>query len=147
MIDLILKDSELRPEAFDWWGALPLPKIEAWEREQSVRVPPDLKRLWSTKGGGDLFDSETILQPFDAAEYDLIGPASVPFWQRGLSTHYCVFQTGLCNSVFRKSDGAIFALKSKANLSEMFQFSDLDYWYKQSLREAFAKGYDLPPVL
>jgi hypothetical protein len=144
MIDLLLRDSHLRPDIFLWSGPLPISEIEKWEREQSLSAPEDLKRLWSLKGGGDLFDTETILQPFGAPEHDLIGPASQPFWEKGLSTEYCVFHTGLNDSVFRKSDGALFTLKSDPG--GMSQFKDLDEWYRVAVREVYAKGYALAPL-
>ena len=60
MIDLILRDSDLRPDLFGWRGGIPPSEIEKWEREQSLRVPDDLRELWAIKGEGDLFESETI---------------------------------------------------------------------------------------
>jgi len=68
MIDLILHDSAARPGVFFWFGALPTSQTKDWERENSICVPADLKTLWSLKGGGDLFESETILQPFGSAD-------------------------------------------------------------------------------
>ena len=42
MIEQILIDSDLNPDVFSWWGPLPLPTIEVWEREQSLCLPVDL---------------------------------------------------------------------------------------------------------
>jgi len=141
MIDAMLKDSVLRPHLFIWRGALPMPAIESWEREQSLCAPSDLKQLWNAKGGGDIFESETILQPFGAPDYDLIGSVSRVFWARGLSTTYCVFHTGLWDSIFRKSDGALFSIMSK-DLTQLSMWQDLDDWYG-SLRQEYAERYDL----
>ncbi len=144
MIDLLLRDSQLHPKAFAWWGSLPTSSITEWERSRSLRVPGDLKHLWTLKGGGDLFDdSETILQPFGAKEYDLIGSVSSVFWERGLSKEYCVFHTGLVDSVFRKSDGAIYVLTSPDDLRQMSHFQDLDGWYASSIRPTYVEGYRL----
>jgi hypothetical protein len=145
MIDSILRDSELRPDLFFWWGELSLPAVEDWENEQAIHVPSDLKNLWSTKGGVDIFESESILQPFGAADYDLIGCVSETFWRKGLAPEYVVFHIGLGTSVFRKSDGAIFYLDS-ADMSQMSPSRDLDEWYRNKLRLEFADRYGLAPL-
>ncbi len=144
MIDVLLRDSQACPKAFMWRGPLPISSIAEWEHAQSLRAPRDLERLWALRGGCDLFDdSETILQPFGAQEYDLIGPVSSAFWQRGLSSEYCVFHVGLVDSVFRKSNGVIYALTSRTDLSQMSECGDLDEWYSKVIRPTYAEGYRL----
>jgi hypothetical protein len=143
VIDLILKDSMLRPNLFIWRGPLPITDLEEWALQRSVNVPADLVQLWSVKGGGDLFETESILQPFGAPEYDQIDSVSETFWKRGLSPDYFVFHTGLWDSVFRKSDGAVFSLRSR-DLTQMLPFRDLNDWYSQNLRQPFAEKYGIP---
>src|SRR5579859_5466459 len=128
MIDLILHDSAARPDLFSWWGPLPTSQIQLWERENSIHVPTDLKTLWSLKGGGDLFESESILQPFGAAEYDLIYPVTQVYRERGLSPEFRVFQKGVVESVFRISDGALFSLVNTDENFAMIRHADLDQW-------------------
>jgi len=143
MIDVILRDSDLHPGVFFWSGSLSASAIKEWERTQLLSAPEDLKQLWSLKGGGDLFESETILQPFGAKEeYDLIEPVSTVRWERGLSRDFCVFHTGLVDSVFRKSDGAIFSLPTD-DPTQMIPFRDLDDWYVNALRSEYAERYGL----
>ena len=146
MIDLILHDSAARPGVFFWFGALPASQIEDWERENSICVPADLKTLWSLKGGGDLFESETILQPFGSAEYDLIDPVTQVYRERGLSDEFRMFQTGCVESVFRISDGALFSLVNPDENCQMIQHADLEQWYKSTIRKLFAGKYDLPAL-
>jgi hypothetical protein len=142
VIDRILHDSQVHPSLFFWRGLLSISAIEDWERKEALIAPRDLRQLWSLKGGGDLFESETILQPFGADEYDLIESVSSVSWGKGLSTDYCVFHTGIVESVFRKSDGALFSLGS-ADLNELTQFRDLDEWYLKTLRTVYAERYGL----
>jgi len=144
MIDLILRDSKLYPKVFVWWGPLPVTSIADWERAQSLCAPEDLKRLWALKGGADLFDdSETLLQPLGAQEFDLVGPVSEVFWKRGLSTDCYVFHTGRIDCVFRKLDGALYALTSQNDLTQMSQLKDLDEWYSRIVRPTYEEGYGL----
>jgi hypothetical protein len=102
-----------------------------------------LKDLWSSKGGVDLFDADTILQPFGAKEeYDLIEPVSTVRWGRGLRSDLCVFHVGVVDSVLRKSGGAIFSLPTDDPI-EMIPFRDLDEWYVNTVRSVYAEIYDL----
>jgi hypothetical protein len=105
-----------------------------------------LKDLWSSKGG-EFFDVETILQPFGAKEeYDLIEPVSTVRWERGLSRDFCVFHTGFVDSVFRKSDGAIFSLPTD-DLTQMIPFKDLNEWYVNTVRSVYEEGYGLEALV
>jgi hypothetical protein len=145
MIDTILRDASEYPRCFFWFGPLQAAEIEHWEKHQAISIPPDLKELWALKGGVDIFESETILQPFGAEEYDLIEPVSSVRWGRGLDPDYFVFQIGSVNSVFRKSDGGIFAGSSE-DLAGMTSFRDLDDWYVNTIRSDFAERYGLKPL-
>jgi hypothetical protein len=143
MFDLILQDSLSNPGVFWWRGSpLSLDAIREWEAQGSLTVPEDLRQLWSLKGGADFFESETILQPFGGEEYDRIIPASTVRWERGLDKNFCVLTTGCFETVFRKSDGAIFALDSDTVISTK-QFRDLDEWYRNAVRPQFADKYGL----
>src|SRR2546430_10857309 len=142
MINLLLHDSDAHPELFMWSGPLSTSAVDAWQEQNALHVPADLRLLWTMKGGGGLFESETILQPFGAEEYELIGPVTQVFVRKGLNNEFCVFQTGLIESVFRKSDGAIFS-KNSSDPSQMLPYRDLDEWYANTLRAAFAESYGL----
>jgi hypothetical protein len=143
MISLILKDSDVRPDLFDWRGGLSISEIEKWEREQSVSVPEDLKQLWNIKGGGDLFETETILQSSGPDEDDLVLPTSKWFWGKGLDSDCYVFHEGLYISTFRRSDDLLRSLNT-SNFSEVGTFRTLDDWYL-SLRAEYGERYGLPP--
>ncbi len=59
----ILKDAELRPELFSWFGAIDRKEIDEWLHSNSLMAPEDLKEFWSETGGGDIYESETIFRP------------------------------------------------------------------------------------
>src|SRR5260370_39203062 len=104
MIDLILGDAAMYPRLFWWMPPLSISAIEDGEREHSLLAPGDLKDLWSSRGGVDLFEADTILQPVGAKEdYDLMEPVSAALWERGLSRDVYVFHAGSVDSVFRES--------------------------------------------
>jgi hypothetical protein len=90
-------------------------------------VPGDIK-LWHIKGGGDLFESETIFQLSGTTEDDLVLPRSKWFWQKGLDPGFYVFHEGLFISGFRKSDQSLCFLKH-ADFSQVGTFQTLNDWY------------------
>ena len=144
MITQITEDSNLRPGLFFWRGAVPLSEIEKWEREQLASVPVDIKQLWNTRGGGDLFESETILQPSGPDEDDLVLPRSKWFWGKGLDSDCYVFHEGLYVSTFRRSGDLLCSLNS-SDFSEVGTFRTLDDWYL-SLRAEYGDRYGLTPL-
>ena len=142
MINLILEDFYLRPDLFQWHGKLPVIAIENWQRDHSLSVPKDLKLLWSTVGGGDIFESETILQPQDARDDDLIIPMSNMLRTKGLDQQYYVFHVGLGVSVFGKTDTKLHLLNS-VDLSLAGSFDDFNEWYIGTLRLEYGERYGL----
>jgi hypothetical protein len=144
MIDLIIEDSNLHPDLFVWRGGVPLSEIEEWEHKQSVSVPDDLKALWSTKGGGDVFETEAILQPARSDESDLVLPRSEWFWAKGLDSDCYVFHEGLYISIFRGADDVLRSLNS-SNFREVGTFQTLDEWYLL-LRAEYGDRYGLPTL-
>lgn len=142
MINTILKDSTEHPELFHWFGALNITEIERWERDFSVSIPEDLKLLWNRTGGGDLFESETILQPFGVRDDDLVCRVSEMFWKKGLPQDHYIFHKGMCLSTFSKSGKSLTAWK-EPDIIAFADFPDLDNWYSGLLRSEYAQRYGL----
>ena len=64
MLGRLLTDAQLKPHLLTWNGAINAPQQDDWGRENDSSLPPDLRVLWSATGGGDIFESETLLGPF-----------------------------------------------------------------------------------
>ena len=45
-------------------GSIPKERLDEWLRQRDLEVPSELAELWQETGGGNLFESETILGPF-----------------------------------------------------------------------------------
>lgn len=120
-------------------------EIEEWEREQAVTIAEDLKQLWNLKGGGELFESETILHPVIGAEDDLVLPRSKWLWGKGLDSEYYVFHEGLYVSVFRNSDKSLRSLNTR-NFGQVGIFQTMDEWYLRTLRAEYGDRYGLPRI-
>ena len=68
----ILKDSEERPELFDWFGAIDLSMIESWALGLNLVVPRDLLDLWSQTGGGRLLRIRDYIPTNDSSKCDAL---------------------------------------------------------------------------
>jgi len=136
---LLLEDLRRRPDLFLWNGPISTSAIRKWEQEQSLCVPAPLVGLWTTQGGGDLFETETVLQPVGSQDSNLIEPVSRVYWSRGMNPEYYVFHTGVWCSMFRKMDGVMFCSKSP-DFSRMVRLDDLNEWYGL-LRAEYAERY------
>ena len=60
---VLLEDSERVPDVFLGFGAIPQSELSDWLKRHSLVLPSDLVELWQLTGGGDVFESETILRP------------------------------------------------------------------------------------
>jgi len=138
------EDVSLRPELFRWNGPIPQENLERWLADRSFRVPHDLKLFWQETGGGELFESETILSPSDAAEPgDDIECVNRLHWARGLSPAYLIFAIGSFGlSAIRLVDQS-YALIDEDTYAEVGEFSDLTEWYSSTIRSEYAQRYAL----
>jgi len=59
---ILLRDTQKTPRMFSLFGAIPLTEIQDWLRRTGVVLPSDVIEVWQETGGGDVFESETILR-------------------------------------------------------------------------------------
>ena len=145
MIRLLESDQRLRPELFVWNGPIPKERLEVWLRERKLQVPADLVSLWVEKGGGDLFESETILGPFGRADMgDDVDGVNRMFRSRGLDPSYLLIHVGVTLTAIRLRDQAWVTLQP-TTYEETGEFDSMEEWYRSVLRIEFAQRYGLPP--
>jgi|SRR5215467_1116547 len=147
----IFKDASARPELFYWFGAIAHDEIESWLKLSGLTVPDGVRELWTVTGGGDLFDEgETIFRPTAVpssephfiASSDFVDPVNEHCIKSGMSKNHFAFHDGSFFSAIRLTDQRIVTLDEK--WQETRVFSDLDDWYRLTLREAYADVYDFP---
>jgi len=109
--------------------------------QRKISLPDDLVDLWHELGGGDLFESETILSPFGSSALgdDIQGVNELHFRQ-GLSPEYLLFHKGLYLSAVRLADGKYVALFD--SYVPFKEYSSLEDWYSD-LRSEYAALYGL----
>jgi hypothetical protein len=143
VLSLMMKDVDKRPQLFHFRGSISRSKLETWMRDRALRIPKDLLDLWEATGGGDFFESETILSPFEGKEL-ADDVESVNEWHRGkgLPSVFLVFHTGFGGlSVLNLDDGA-YACISEETYGVQDTFESLESWYR-CIREEYAHRYGL----
>ncbi len=137
------RDADLKPRLFFWEGAIDKEHLKELLGELGWSLPVDLFNLLVLTGGGEIFESETILGPFrDADLGDNLFTYNEELRGRGLPEAYVVFHTGMAVSAVRLSDGRYveFGLE---DFQEREEFASLEDWYLRLIRAEYAERYGL----
>jgi hypothetical protein len=144
---VLLKDSERWPHIFQWFGEIPGVEIQEWLRRNQLSLPSDLIELWQTTGGGDIFESETILRPTvpsvpnNGFVTDDVEGFNDRHWAAGNSHGLYIFQRGSFLSAVRLSDQKFTTLTKDDAIDRCF--NSLDEWYVNTIRMEFGPRYGL----
>jgi hypothetical protein len=142
----LLEDSRVRPDLFHWNGQMGAAGLYLWLSENPWvgRCPTDLLALWEETGGGDVFESETILGPRgDPQLGDDIAAVNSALRQSGMPERFLVFHRGMITSAADMESGDYVEL-SPDRFRVLRRFPSLEAWYVTTLREEYAKRYALP---
>src|SRR5215469_681556 len=90
MLPTIYEDALKRPDLFHWFGVAEA-EFEAWLTALPLRVHPGLVGFWRRTGGGDLFESETLLGPLVKDEGDNVLKLNEYHWSKGLPSDLLIF--------------------------------------------------------
>ena len=143
MIDQLEKDRASRPDLFHFFEPIHPERLNEWLRERRPTVPPDLRGFWCETGGGDLFESETVLGPFAPADLgDDLESENRHQWQKGMPPDWLVFHTGLRLSVIIMSSGK-YANVREDSFAVQETFPSLEDWYLRLIRKEYAVRYCL----
>jgi hypothetical protein len=141
MNDLLRKDQEVRPDLFFWFGPISRDVLDGWVAGQKLDLPEDLLIFWQKFGGGDLFETETIIGLFGPSESgDDLKSFNDFHRNQGLPPEYVLFHRGLYLSAVRQSDGRYVRLAD--DYSPLREYSSMDDWYSD-LRSEYAGTYGL----
>jgi hypothetical protein len=133
------------------FGAIPLTEIQDWLGRTGVVLPSDLIELWKQTGGGDVFESETILRPTVASRpnsrfvEDDIERVNAKYAEEGKSSDLYMFHRGLFPSAVRLSDQRFVTL-TEGGRAVKDSFASFDEWYVRTLRSEYGERYGLSPI-
>ncbi len=140
MNDQLLADSREHPLAFALTGPIPPPVVRAWVAIQDGVVPAELVSLWEEAGGGEIFESETILEPLPGDEG--IDVRNVWLHSSGLAPTLTAFHEGVRTSAFETRTGEIVEL-DRIGFAVLNRYPTLDQWYRLAIRNEFWERYGL----
>ena len=139
----VLRDFENLPTAFSWTGPIAPEVVERWLDQQAEwAIPADLVVLWRTVGGGDLFESETILEPFASASVGDIDGQNEHLRSLGMPANFLAFHLGLCVSAIDQISEEVVQLDAES-FHVQARFPGFDEWYRSLIRHEFAGRYGL----
>ena len=144
IIDLLEKDRAKRPDLFWLVGPIPAEQLHAWLMQHSLGVPDDLKQLWSQTGGGEMFETETLLSPFGRAGFgaDVMGVNQF-HRQKGMPTGLLIIHEGLggLTAIDTASDKYVSVQPGSYEVRKTF--GSLADWYANFIRPEYASRYGL----
>jgi len=149
---ILLQDAQKVPRIFFPFGAIPAAELQDWLRRTRLVLPSDLIELWQLTGGGDVFESETILRPTVPSKpngcfvEDDIEGRSTAHTKEGRAGDLYVFHQGAFLSAVRLSDQRFVTLTKGSDTIEN-SFDSLDEWYLRTLRAEYGEMYGLPPMV
>lgn len=144
MNELLRTDSLLRPDLFIWNGAIERKRLENWVRERHLTIPDDLVEFWSETGGGEIFETETVLGPFgDPERGEDLDSVNEHHRGRGMDQRFLVVHHGSALSAVRLHDRKWVVLDPDT-YSQREVYGSLAEWYREVLRSEFADRYGLP---
>lgn len=145
MTPAMLHDAEINPKFFFWEGVINREYFKELLDEHGWNLPADLFNLLAVTGGGEMFESETILGPFrDEDLGDNLFTYNKELRRRGLPEGYVIFHTGMTVSAVRLSDERYVEL-DRDDYHERAEFASLEDWYLRLIREEYAERYGLTP--
>ena len=138
-------DARSRPDLFHWNGRMDPAGFRAWlaGNQWLGPCPSDLLAFWQQTGGGDVFETETILGPLsDPQMGDNIASVNRAMRSRGMPARFLVFHIGLLVSAVDTEVGDYVELELP-NFRVLRRFASLDNWYETTLRKEYRQRYGL----
>lgn len=145
MIPLMVQDMFARPDLFHMAGRVGRDRVELWATENALRLPRELLDMWATVGGGDFFETETLLSPIATTELgDDVVSVNAYHRARGMPGRYIVFHVGAGGLSACDQDTGLFCQLDPACYAVGTAFDTLAAWYTIVLHNEYAARYGLP---
>lgn len=136
---LILTDAASRPELFFWNGKIERAHLDSLLSEAGFSMPDDLAELLAVTGGGDFFESETLLGPFSEQDVENLFWLNRWRWANGLNKNLLLFHEGVIPTAVDQATGEYLSIVGDAE-KVVKRFPRFDDWYRDYRRD-FAESY------
>lgn len=144
MINLLQQDRARRPDLFHFHGAIQLEEMDAWLIKRNIVIPEDLKYLWCDTGGGDLFETETILSPFGQRDLaDDVDSINEFHKRNGMPGIWLIFHTGIGGLTAVNIPKGEYASIREGSYTVEQTFLSLSDWYVNIVHREYAARYGL----
>ena len=144
MNTLLQDDRAKRPNLFLFRGSIPSVELDAWLSEHQLAVTNDLKQFWQEAGGGELFETETILSPCGrGGSVDDVRTVNEFHRQRGMPADWMIFHMGLGGLSVVQSPFGTYASVREGSYEVQQTFESLADWYANLIRREYASRYNL----
>ena len=143
----IMADASSRPDLFVWNGPIEGEQLRRWLSENKFNVPEDFITFLELTGGGDLFESETILGPYGDVELgdDLLYRCQhQPPLGRHAGRICCISSRG--SSFCDPASDQKYVTLTGSDFQEKGAFSSLEGRYVESLRKEYRELYGLGAI-
>ena len=141
----LMDDAHARPDLFNWNGRMESAEFESWLacNKWIASCPGDLLAFWQETGGGDVFETETILGPLGDPEMgDNLEVVNGEMKELGMPKRFFVFHVGFIVSGVDMLSGDYVELAPE-QFSVVRRFASLDEWYRSTLRAEYGQRYGL----
>lgn len=145
MIPLLTHDMSVRPDLFQMDGGVDKQALDSWAMQRKLDLPRELLDVWQEVGGGELFETETILCPLAPAQLgDDLDSVNGYHRRRGMPERYVVFHVGMGGlSAYDQRGRSFCQLDDGAQYRTTARFVSLSTWYSGVLRQEYATRYGL----
>jgi hypothetical protein len=141
-----MDDARVRPDLFHWNGRIDSTGLSDWlDRNRWLgQCPGDLLDFWKQTGGGEVFETETILGPLGHPEMgDDIAAVNREMRSNGMPDRFVVYHHGLVISAVDTGSGDYVEL-APSGFDVLRRFATLEEWYRATLRAEYEERYGLP---
>jgi hypothetical protein len=145
MFPTIYDDALAHPNLFHWFGTAE-PEFDAWLTALPLHAHPGLVDFWRRTGGGELFESETLLGPLIAEESDNVLKVNEFHWSKGMPGGMLIFHIGMnlsASFVDRHRHRNRLVLFRQGSYEVEQWFDTFNCWYRDKLRLEYASRYGL----
>ena len=141
----LIDDARMRPDLFNWNGRMDSSELMSWlARNKWIGpCPEDLLTFWEETGGGDVFETETILGPLgDPQLGDDIASVNREMKARGMPARFVIYHIGLLTSAVDTESGDYVELATEG-FQVLRRFASLDEWYRCTIRAEYGPRYGI----